>query len=301
MILVVGDAILDVDRRFTTTRMCPEKADAPVLTPLHAEAEMRLGGALNVWNAIRQLGVECDVISSLGNDQGGALVAQMMGYPPAENDGTTNPTTVKERIYVDGVLKFRMDTDRGPETDAVYEGIDEDVEKRLRSKKVDLLVLSDYGKGVLARPQRMIRVAVELGIPVIVDPKGADWQRYEGATVLKPNFYEETGHAYEPDVHFKVITDGAYGMRVLGGGLDSTIYGIPRKTVDVTGAGDMACAALAVCLAKRKGLPSGADVVRAARVANVLASASVEYQGVKTFTRKEAENECRKHGVAFSV
>lgn len=302
MILVVGDAILDVDRRFTTTRMCPEQADAPVLTPLHTQAEMRLGGALNVWHAIRQLGAECQIITCLGNDQPADVIRQMMTPVTrrvllgAKDD---NPTTVKERVYVDGVLKFRMDNDRRPESTSTLLQLERFVMQEMALHHVDLLVLSDYGKGVLTRPEDMITDAVRRGIPVIVDPKGSDWHRYDGATLIKPNLLEEEQSAYSPDVNFKVVTGGADGMSITGGGIFAHVPGLPRKVVDVTGAGDMACAALAVCLAKRKGMPLGADVVRAVKVANVLAGASVEYQGVKTFTLTEARNECRKHGIVF--
>jgi D-beta-D-heptose 7-phosphate kinase/D-beta-D-heptose 1-phosphate adenosyltransferase len=296
MILVVGDAILDVDRRFTTTRMCPEKDDAPVLTPLHSEAEMRLGGALNVWHAIRELGTECSIISVLGNDQPGEIIRAMVGDTrrcllAAKDD---NPTTVKERVYIDGVLRYRMDNDRRTESLSTYLMLERHVLQEMALGHVDLLVLSDYGKGALAHPENMIAAAKRDGIPVLVDPKGSNWDRYRRATVLKPNFKEYSEWDAEScDNSTFITTMGANGMIVDEFGTAEEVYGIPRTAVDVTGAGDMACAALAVCMAK--GLP----VLTAAQVANVLAGWSVEFQGVKTFTKQEATDECARFGTAF--
>lgn len=293
MILVVGDAILDVDRRFTSTRMCPEKDDAPVLTPLHAEAEMRLGGALNVWAAIKALGSKAEVITCLGNDQPADVARRMIGdgWSHILTTGDDNPSTVKERIYVDGELKLRMDNDRRSENLPTYLRLEGLAVAHMEAGKVQLLVLSDYGKGVLARPQGMITCAKRLGIPVLVDPKGTDWSRYAGATVIKPNEVEIDFHVGPPVAEHMVSTCGAAGMWVQGEHLE----GHDRKVVDVTGAGDMACAALAVCLAK------GLGVRAAAQVANVLAGWSVEFQGVKTFTKDEAIDECAKYGIAFPV
>lgn len=302
MILVVGDAILDVDRRFTSTRMCPENDLAPVLTPLHAEAEMRLGGALNVWAAIRALGTNCSVVSCLGNDQPGDVIWRMMGaqnhrlftFPDA------NPTTVKERIYVDGVLRWRMDNDRMREDLPTYLLLEGHVVTEMENGHVELLVLSDYGKGVLARPQGIITCAKRLGIPVLVDPKGDDWERYVGATVIKPNLVECINED-DVDFPFQVTTYGDGGMSVWASGGMRQVDPHDRNEVDVTGAGDMACAALAVCLAKAPRPLRLSDVYGAAEVANVLAGWSVEFQGVKTFTKDEAIDECAKYGIAFPL
>lgn len=294
MILVVGDAILDVDRRFTTTRMCPEKDDAPVLTPLHTEAEMRLGGALNVWNAINRLGTECSFITCVGNDQPADVIKRVVGSGRHAllSSPDANPTTVKERVYVDGVLRWRMDNDRQPETITTQLNLTAHVVMEIDRGHADLLVLSDYGKGVLAKPQEMIAYARRKGIPVLVDPKGSNWDRYRGATVIKPNANEMLGEA---DTDYILATRGEEGMALTDAESEGCVYieGHSRKVVDVTGAGDMACAALAVCLAK------GMHVLFAAEVANVLAGWSVEFQGVKTFTKDEAIDECARYGIAF--
>lgn len=290
--------MLDVDRMCTSHRTAPECATAPVLVPTRPDAVVRLGGALNVWNILHTLGAPACALTTWGNDAGRAILEQLTAGQHVRYVGadTTNPTTVKERVYCDGRLLCRLDTDRGPELPETLKQLELEAIDYIDNGAVKVLVLSDYGKGVLAAPQRIIAAARKRNIPVLVDPKGTDWSKYDGATLIKPNKAEYAHATSGCECDYELITMGEGGMLLDDGEDDSggvRLEGIPRTVVDVTGAGDVACAALAV------GYLHGLHPYNAARIANILASKSVEYQGVKTFTRKEASDECRSHGIEF--
>jgi D-beta-D-heptose 7-phosphate kinase/D-beta-D-heptose 1-phosphate adenosyltransferase len=241
--VVAGDAIVDVYVFGRVERICPE-GPVPVFVPVRAEE--REGGALHTAAQCREVG---------------AHTYAVFGSPPS----------VKTRYMAAGQLVLRVDGDEIPEiTEADFlEQFDAKMTPTLQSKPIDVLILSDYGKGVLTPSicQRLIDFARGRSIPVIVDPKGSDWSKYAGADWICPNEAEwkavsEVGSKFTGRILRKL---GDRGLMI-----DQEVFPPRAKRVaDVTGAGDIVVAVFALALA------TGASASDAARLANIAASWSV--------------------------
>jgi D-beta-D-heptose 7-phosphate kinase/D-beta-D-heptose 1-phosphate adenosyltransferase len=267
-------------------RISPE-APIPVVR-VERESAM-LGGAGNVARNLVALGARPVFVSVVGDDTAGREVSRLVGdhdeVDPCMIVEPGRQTTIKTRFFASSQQLLRADR----ETTQPLAAATSDA---LLARSLDLLpasaalVLSDYGKGVLAAPvaQTLIQRARALGRPVIVDPKGADYGPYRGATVITPNrkeLHEATKMSVEGDeaivaaarwlierfdLGAVLATRSQDGMTLVGA--DGTIHHLAaqaREVYDVSGAGDTVVATLAAALG------SGASLLDGARIANVAA------------------------------
>ncbi len=282
-VLCIGDLMLDRFVYGAVSRISPE-APIPVFH-IEREAAM-LGGAGNVMRNLTALGASGAFVAVVGDDAVGRALTEMVGendriepYLLVERD---RPSTVKTRYIADGQQLLRADSET---TRPVTETTSETLERLCADALdgCDVMVLSDYAKGVLT--DRVIAAAIaaarEAGKTVIVDPKGGDFARYRGAHVLTPNHRElvaATGMAAEDDdaiaaaaaqlaerceVDAVIVTRGGDGMSVVSRDGEAVHLGAEaREVFDVSGAGDTVIATLAAAMAR------GASLVEAARLAN---------------------------------
>jgi D-beta-D-heptose 7-phosphate kinase/D-beta-D-heptose 1-phosphate adenosyltransferase len=261
------------------------------------------GGVGNVASNVRALGGEARLIAVVGDDaEADHLVALMEAERQSGivRDGT-RPTAVKARFIAGGQQLLRADYELSrPISRKIEELILDEIEKRLPG--VGAVVLSDYGKGVLTDRVLMTAIAAarSSGIPVIVDPKGGDYARYRGATVVTPNLKElaeaagfvgqgdakveeaARGVLAKSDIAAMVATRGPDGLSVIRMNANAVhVRAQAREVFDVSGAGDTVVATLALALA------TGADLVTAARLANLAASIVVGKIGTASVSADE--------------
>jgi len=183
-VLVVGDAMLDRYWFGAVDRISPE---APVPVVRITKEEDRLGGAANVALNAKSLGAQCTLLTVVGEDAAGArlraLLAQQGVVPVVGSDAQLH-TVVKLRVIGRSQQLLRNDFENQPDHE-VLEQMFADYQQQLGQH--DVVLMSDYGKGGLTHVGRMIELARAAGKPVLVDPKGSDFSRYAGATVITPN------------------------------------------------------------------------------------------------------------------
>jgi D-beta-D-heptose 7-phosphate kinase / D-beta-D-heptose 1-phosphate adenosyltransferase len=309
-VLVIGDVILDRYVTGSVQRLSPE-APIPVLRPANDRAT--LGGAANVALNIVTLGGQAVLVGVTGNDTAGDEVARLVGTTPGivsalvRIDG--RPTTSKTRFMTGSHQLLRLDEETtAPLDQAGLAAVMAAVEAGLAG--CDVIVLSDYAKGVLCDGvlDAILERASQAGRLVIADPKRADFAAYRGAGILTPNEHEvrvatriEADHDVQADRAGRVALNATAGQAVLvtrsAKGLtlvrrDEETLHIPtraREVADVSGAGDTLVAALAVALGAGAGLPE------AAMLANVTAGISVAKQGTATVSRQELLDELHLH------
>lgn len=183
-ILVIGDLMLDRYWFGEVDRISPE---APVPVVHVARKEDRLGGAANVARNIKALGAQASLLGIVGDDEAGKKIHSLCveaGIQPHLVVDFTIDTTLKMRVLGRQQQLLRIDFEYPPSNDALSQ-LDHQVKNLIEQH--DVLVLSDYNKGVLTHIQAMIAYANAKGIPVLVDPKGMDYQRYRGASLVTPN------------------------------------------------------------------------------------------------------------------
>jgi rfaE bifunctional protein kinase chain/domain len=277
-LLVVGDVMLDRYWFGQVGRISPE---APVPVVLVERREERPGGAANVARNAAALGAEVELLAVVGEDEAGDCLARLVdaeGIRGRLHRDRSVPTTVKLRVIGRQQQLLRIDFETMPSHEVLNAKLAE-FERSVAG--CDLVVLSDYAKGTLVHVERMIRVARRLGKPVLVDPKGEDYTRYRGATVLTPNKAEfrqiAGGWKSESEFNAKaqrlrqflrldslLVTRSEEGMTLFS---RSGVLHVPaqaREVYDVSGAGDTVIATLGVKLAAGAGWP---DAVRAANLA----------------------------------
>ena len=317
-VLVVGDVMLDRYWQGPTGRISPE-APVPVLRV--DEEDLRPGGAANVAMNLGSLGAQVRVIGLVGNDDHGRLLEARLrsgGVEPLLQRVDTHPTICKLRVISQRQQLMRLDFER-PFTPAETAGVTERFVQALH--EADVVVISDYAKGTLCGVEDLIREARKVGVPILVDPKGTDWRRYAGATLLTPNLMEfrqyqrqhgmsssvDSGddrlvsgdhtdrdrHSLEQSAHDVIaqlsldgmlITRGEEGMSLLF--REEPPFHLPahaREVFDVTGAGDTVIALLAAALA------AGSDFRHATSLANLAASLVVAKVGTASVAVPELE------------
>ena len=300
-VLVAGDIMLDRFVTGTVTRLSPE-APVPVLTQ---EQQFRaLGGAGNVLANLAGLGVVTHVLAVAGDDSPGREVAALIKTLGADDAGllfdAARPTTVKTRFMAGPHHILRVDDEKsGPVDDILAARILKHAEGVM--PKVQAVILSDYGKGVLtpAILAALIKMARARNIPVLVDPKGADYARYAGATAVTPNRAElalaaGTG-VLKSDADIvaaarSVIKESGVGAVIATRSEDGisvvaqTVTHIPTVKLpvfDVAGAGDTVIATVAAAMA------AGAGLEDAARLANRAGGIVVGKPGTAAITAAE--------------
>lgn len=266
-VLVVGDVMLDRYWFGEVERISPE---APVPVVRVARREDRLGGAANVARNVAALGGHVTLIGVLGEDEAGASVRKLAREAGIEGELIVDPTlhtTLKTRVLGRQQQLLRVDFEQHPET-AALDSIDAAFARHLPNH--DVVVLSDYAKGVLTRVEPLLAQARAAGIPVLVDPKGDDYSRYRGATLVTPNRSEMqqavgrwsseselTGRAQqlraELDLEALLVTRSEQGMTLFTDAGRDHIDAQAHEVFDVSGAGDTVLATLAVTRAV--GLP----------------------------------------------
>ncbi|MBS3917157.1 MAG: D-glycero-beta-D-manno-heptose-7-phosphate kinase [Sulfuritalea sp.] len=279
-VLVVGDVMLDRYWFGEVSRISPE---APVPVVKVERSEERPGGAANVARNCAALGAKVSLLSVVGADEAGRSLARLMdgeGIETSLHEDAELSTTIKLRVVGRQQQLLRIDFENSPAHEVLRAKL-ADFERQL--PRCDLVILSDYGKGGLAHIGEMIRLARAAGKPVLVDPKGEDYARYAGATLLTPNRAElrqvvggwsseaalltkVTRLREELEVEALLVTRSEEGMTLFRGGKGrEEVLHEPaqaREVYDVSGAGDTVIASMAVMLA------SGADLHTAMRIAN---------------------------------
>lgn len=272
-ILVVGDVMLDRYWHGEVARISPE---APVPVVHIQREENRLGGAANVALNIRTLGARVTLLSMVGQDDAARSLRQLLDAHGIDAELGEDPgmeTIVKLRVIGRSQQMLRIDFEKEPDHE-VLAGMLERFTALLAQH--DAVLFSDYGKGGLAHIPRMIRMAREAGKPVLIDPKGSDWARYRGASVITPNRAElaqvvgswsgetqlhEKAQALRQklDLQALLVTRSEEGMTLFEAGRVSSVPANAREVADVTGAGDTVIATLTLMVACGLDLPQAMD------------------------------------------
>jgi len=294
-VLVVGDVMLDRYWFGDVVRISPE---APVPVVLVKREDYRLGGAANVaWNC-KALGARTRLLSVVGRDEPGQKLAALLrqkGIEASLHRDAKLDTTQKLRVIGRRQQLLRIDFEKPPSREVLASKLKE---FKQALADCDVVILSDYGKGGLAHIAEMIRSARRAGRRVLVDPKGDDYARYKGASIITPNvaeLREVVGRwADEKDLRERaqalrarlglealLLTRGEEGMTLYTQRSPLTIKAEAREVFDVTGAGDTVISALAVMLG------AGASLENAVRAANRAAGIVVGKLGTATVSRAE--------------
>jgi D-glycero-beta-D-manno-heptose-7-phosphate kinase len=294
-LLVVGDAMLDQYWFGDVDRVSPE---APVPIVRIARREERLGGAANVARNVAALGVQTALLTATGPDEAGRSIARLLneaGIEPLISIDPLLSTTVKLRVIGRQQQILRIDFDNVPEEEVLAALLQS---YRARIAEASLVVLSDYGKGGLAHIEQMIDIARAADKPVLVDPKGDEYERYRGATLITPNraeLREVVGRWRTEDdltdraqqlrkrleVKALLLTRSEEGMTLY---TDDGTWSVPaetREVFDVSGAGDTVIAVVAAMLA------AGLDLRDAVRLANKAGGIVVGKLGTATVSYEE--------------
>jgi D-beta-D-heptose 7-phosphate kinase/D-beta-D-heptose 1-phosphate adenosyltransferase len=303
-VVVAGDVMLDRYLFGSTGRISPE---APVPVVHVHETDNRPGGAANVAVNLASLGVSTNVVGVVGNDAAAdSLEAIMSEHGIACNFARAGdrPTITKTRVQSRGQQLIRLDEEN------VADMPGDAMVSTLRSvlEGAGAVVLSDYGKGALADVSVMIALCREAGVPVLVDPKGTDFHKYRGASLLTPNqseFEAVAGRCASDqelvdrartmmddlDLDALLVTRSEKGMLLVEAGARPLFLSTQaREVYDVTGAGDTVIATLAGALA------SGQDLASSAALANIAAGLVVRKIGVATVTPGEISAALHQRG-----
>jgi D-beta-D-heptose 7-phosphate kinase/D-beta-D-heptose 1-phosphate adenosyltransferase len=309
-VLTIGDVMLDEYVWGEVQRISPE-APVPVV-----EVQRRThvpGGAANAAAGVVALGGRAVLGGVVGADLPADRLREALREHGVGTDGLVvdpkRPTTTKTRVIAHSQQVVRTDAeDRSPLAPPLEGELLEWAASTL--PQVDSVVLSDYAKGVVSGTlaRRLVELCREAGKPVVVDPKGTDFAKYSGATVITPNAHD-AGRAANVHVHDYddllevarrlttvcdgaglLVTRGAAGMTLFGPDGPADILAEAHEVYDVTGAGDTVVAVLAVALGQ------GMSLERAVRVANAAAGIAVEKVGTATVTAEELEQRLAQRG-----
>jgi rfaE bifunctional protein kinase chain/domain len=294
-VLVVGDVMLDRYWFGDVSRISPE---APVPIVHVTKTEERPGGAANVARNIASLGGQATLLSVVGDDEPGRTLATLLAQDRVAthfHKDASLPTTVKLRVIGRQQQLMRIDFETPPSREVLEDKLD-DFESMVDAH--DVVILSDYGKGGLTHVTKMIDAAKRHGKRILIDPKGDDYSKYRGATLLTPNrseFREVMGkwrddadlaqraEKLRDDLSLEalLVTRSEEGMSLFTA---TEVLHEPtqaREVFDVSGAGDTVIATIGLMMA------AGADVSTAVRIANRAAGVVVGKLGTATLSRAE--------------
>jgi len=313
-VLVVGDIMLDRYIWGNVTRISPE---APVPVVAKMRETQAAGGAANVALNVLSLGGQAEIVGVLGSDASGEALREILKQSGLRTDGLASEagrrSTVKTRIIAHSQHVVRLDEESTgnilPETERFIAAY---VQGRL--SECDVVVLSDYAKGVLTDSlvQRIIGLCGTVSKPVVVDPKGVHYDRYAGASVVTPNKSEAAkalgldgpgSHSTSSlgirllealSVDAILITEGEAGMTLFERGKQPVhVSSIARHIYDVSGAGDTVIAAMSLVLSV------GGDLLAAATLGNTAAGVGVEQMGTTAVTAATLRDALEKRAAAF--
>ncbi|MCF7981065.1 MAG: bifunctional D-glycero-beta-D-manno-heptose-7-phosphate kinase/D-glycero-beta-D-manno-heptose 1-phosphate adenylyltransferase HldE [Pseudomonadales bacterium] len=295
-VIVIGDVMLDRYWYGGTSRISPE---APVPVVGVNQRDERPGGAANVSLNIAALGATTDLIGVVGDDEAAQSLSESLTSVDVKCDfqtANTKPTITKLRVVSQNQQLLRLDFEE------LFDAADVDqFPAKLKNHivKAGALVLSDYGKGALQEPQKLIALARAAKVPVLVDPKGTDFTKYRGATLITPNLKEfeavvgvcrteqelvDRGIAllHELKIDALLVTRSEQGMTLLREGKPELhLPARAREVYDVTGAGDTVISVIASSLAAGSSLP------QAVALANIAAGLVVAKLGTATVSVPE--------------
>lgn len=311
-VLCAGDLMLDRYMYGEVTRISPE-GPVPVL---RVEREQAMpGGSGNAVRNLATLGATVTVLSAIGTDSAANEIVELLRQNPSctvlveREPGRTTP--VKTRFIAHNQQLLRADA----ETSHPLRGDTREALKRRFEEALDssgVVLLSDYAKGVLSGTYatELIVLAAARGVPVVVDPKGRDFRRYEGAMLVKPNLkelaeasglpvstdeeVEAAGRSLLEDIAMGglLVTRGAAGMMLIPRAGDVVRFpALAREVYDVSGAGDTVAAALAA------GIGAGLSIEEAAQISNVAAGIVVGKAGTAVVSRAEIIQELQQRSL----
>jgi D-beta-D-heptose 7-phosphate kinase/D-beta-D-heptose 1-phosphate adenosyltransferase len=306
-VLCIGDVMLDRFISGHVKRISPE-SPVPILSISGSTSSP--GGAANVARNVASLGGRCTLVSAVGQDAAARelldTLRQIKGVDCRLCVDAERGTTEKTRFVAQGLHMLRADMEMtvpiSPRTaKEVFETVDS------LAPAHDVMVLSDYAKGLLTH--ELVRACVEIGkkhhLPIVVDPKSVDLERYSGATVITPNSKEvldstgidptdeddlaaQAGRAIlaSAGVDAVLLTRAHRGMTLVSAGLPVVhLEASAREVFDVVGAGDTVIATLSLALG------ASGDLVESARLANIAAGVVVGKRGTATVTQTELADE----------
>jgi D-glycero-beta-D-manno-heptose-7-phosphate kinase len=262
-VLIVGDAMLDRYLFGEVERISPE---APVPVVRVTREEQRLGGAANVALNVKALGPKSMLITVVGDDEPAKRLEELLKTQAVEVILGRDPklfTCVKLRVIGRAQQLVRVDFENQPDHEVLADMLS-DFARVLPHN--DAVLFSDYGKGGLTHIPRMIEMARAAGKPVLVDPKGDDYSRYAGATVITPNRAElaQVIGSWKTEAQLEersqrlreshrldgvVLTRSEEGMSLFDAAGHLKVPAQAREVFDVTGAGDTVIATLAAVMA----------------------------------------------------
>ena len=275
-VLVVGDAMLDRYWFGAVERISPE---APVPVVRVTREEERLGGAANVALNVKTLGAQATLLTVVGNDEPARKLRQLLeqqGVTTLLGEDPKLYTIVKLRVIGRSQQLIRIDFENQPDHEVLHSMLG-DYERVLGQHHA--VLFSDYGKGGLTHIPRMIELARAAKKPVLIDPKGSDYRRYAGATVITPNRAEmaqvvgtwsseaqlhERAQALREQLGLEglLLTRSEEGMSLFDAQGHTQVPAQAREVFDVTGAGDTVIALVTL------GAAAKSDLFDAARLAN---------------------------------
>ncbi len=277
-VLVVGDVMLDRYWFGDVSRISPE---APVPVARIARMEERAGGAANVARNIASLGGKATLLSVVGDDEAAGALQRLLEADCITASLKRDPhiaTTVKLRVVARQQQLIRLDFEDAPSREVLADKL-EDYQAVLANH--DVVILSDYGKGGLTHVSRMIELARAAGKPVLIDPKGDDYAKYAGATLLTPNRSEfrqvagswsseeklaEKAESLRSELALDalLVTRSEEGMTLFRA--DGALHQptLAREVYDVSGAGDTVIGTLGLAMAAGLPLPVAMSLANAA-------------------------------------
>ncbi|MEP1740614.1 MAG: bifunctional D-glycero-beta-D-manno-heptose-7-phosphate kinase/D-glycero-beta-D-manno-heptose 1-phosphate adenylyltransferase HldE [Kangiellaceae bacterium] len=306
-VLVIGDLMLDRYWHGGSSRISPE---APVQVVNVNQIEERPGGAGNVALNIASLGSRCRLIGVTGKDEAADSLRTRLSAAGVNCDFeqiAEIPTITKLRVISRQQQLIRLDFEehfKGRGTQALLDKM------KAQIKDCGAVILSDYAKGTLDNVQPLIEVAREHNVPVLVDPKGTDFARYRGATLVTPNLSEfeaVVGECEDEQTLVQkgnqllkqhqwdalLVTRGEQGMTLLRPDqAELHLPALAREVFDVTGAGDTVIGTLASALA------AGSPIEQAVSLANTAAGIVVVKLGTATVSAHELRRKLRSQGTS---
>ena len=312
--LVLGDFLLDTYTFGKVKRISPE-APVPVLEVLRHDAKP--GGAGNVVLNLQALGATVYCVGRVGDDANAKKLKSLLEAPTINLDCLVEEkgyiTTEKNRLIADSQQLLRIDHEI---VDSLGEDLEQVVLENLKHlmAQVDVVAISDYAKGFLTKTliRSVIDLAKKAKKPVIVDPKGTDFSKYRGATIIKPNLSEAYAAAKMPaktsldlvadelfqscEVDLLFVTRSELGISIFTPDKVRQDFPVVSKEVmDVTGAGDTVLAVL--CL----GIANGFDFATCAELANIAAGIAIERLGCHIVSLHEIAQRLVKLGPVSKV
>ena len=303
-VLVVGDFMIDHYIWCDCSRISPE---APVMIAKAQKEDKRLGGAGNVYSNLKSLGAEVFALGVIGDDENGKFLKENLNSNFLIEKNRKTP--LKSRILSHSQQVLRLDDE-----DTFDTKLEDELIKEFKkiAKDFQAIILSDYAKGTLTFKvcKELIKYANSLNIPILIDPKGSDFTKYENATLLTPNKKEALNALNLNKIDnlekftktfkdkfklkYSIITLSEEGIALY----DYKFHLIPAKALevyDVTGAGDSVIAMLAYCLALKVDVLSACEFANeaAAVVVSKVGSVSVSFDEIKDFKRSSFEEKIK--------